>query len=231
MANSIFARISRLFKASAHDALDNIEDPGAIARQMVRDLSAEIAKHEEAVASVVGDQKVLIKKRDEAVTEAAEWNGKAEQAVIAGRDDLATAALERAERAEKNATVYDKSLAHLSPRVDALKGKLAELRRQRDDADNEAEMLDARAKAANATSRAARILGGVGENPVDFDSVRQRVDKIEAGAEALNELAEDKDGINIDAELAALKTTPVADRLAALKSKVGPDAQGAKDGN
>ncbi|EOA3865767.1 PspA/IM30 family protein [Shigella flexneri] len=228
MATSILNRLARLFKARAHDALDNIEDPGAVARQMVRDLAAEIAKHEEAVASVIGDQKVLIKKRDDAKQEAADWNAKAEQAVRVGRDDLATSALERAARAETNGAAFDKSLSILSPRVDALKAKLADLRKKKDDADNEAELLDARAKAANATSRAARILGGVGDNPVDFDSVRERVNKIEAGAEALDELADERSGGNIDAELAALTAAPIADRLAALKTKVSSDAEGVK---
>ncbi|MGC3292925.1 PspA/IM30 family protein, partial [Pseudomonas aeruginosa] len=76
-----------------------------------------------------------------------------------------------------------------------------------------------RAKAANATSPAARILRGVGDNPVDFDSVRERVNKNEAGAEALDELADDRSGGNIDAEQAALTAAPIADRLAALKTK------------
>lgn len=228
MATSILNRFVRLFKARSHDALDNIEDPGAIARQMVRDLAVEITKYEKTVASVIGDQKVLIKKRDDARKEAADWNTKAEQAVRASRDDLATAALERAARAEMNGATFDKALSILSPRVDALKVKLVDLRKQKDDAENEAELLDARAKAANATSLAARILGGVGENPVDFDNMRDRVNKIEAEAEALNELENDRRGGNIDSELADLTAPPIAERLTALKTKVSNNAEGVK---
>lgn len=224
MKISFIERLTRLFKATAHDTLDNLEDPGAIARQMVRDLSVEIAKHEEAVAAVIGDQKVLEKKRDEAKKEADEWNAKAEQAVLAKRDDLALAALERAGRAEASFKAFEKSLAILSPKVEALKAKRAELCKMRDDAEHEAEMLDARAKAANASSRVARILGDVGSNPVDFNSVRERVDKIEARAEALNELAQDP-AMNIEAELAAITTTPAADRLAALKASIDSGSQ------
>lgn len=224
MATSIVKRLVRLIRATAHDTLDTIEDPGATAREMLRELRAEIAKTEEATASVITDQKAIQKKRDAAHATAIDWNAKAEQAVRRQRDDLATAALEYAARAERNVTVFDESLAVLSPRVESLRAKLDELRRRLDDANNEAELLDARAKAANASSRAARVLGDVGDNPVDFDSVRARVDRIEAESEALDELAHEKAGSNIDAELAALTPAPVADRLAALKEKVAAGA-------
>jgi len=224
MANFILTRIARLFRAKAHDALDNIEDPGAVARQMVRELSAGIAQHEETTASVIADQMVLAGKRDTAKKAAAEWNEKAKQAVIAGRDDLAEAALERAGRAERNLASYEKSLSVLTPKVDALKSRLADLRAQRDDADNEAELLDARSKSAKATSRANRLLGGVGDNPVDFNGLRGRVDKIEAASEALGELAREKNGADLDAELAALAVPPVSTRLAALKESVNKQA-------
>ncbi|MFP3709727.1 PspA/IM30 family protein [Paraburkholderia sp. SIMBA_009] len=225
MATSIVKRLVRLIRATAHDTLDTIEDPGATAREMLRELRAEIAKTEEATASVIADQKAIQKKRDAAHAMALDWNAKAEQAVRQQRDDLATAALEYATRAERNVTVYDESLSVLSPRVAALRAKLDELRGKLDDANNEAELLDARAKAASATSRAARVLGNVGDNPIDFDGVRARVDKIEAESEALDELAHDKAGNNIAAELAALTREPVADRLAVLKEKVGAGAE------
>lgn len=217
MANFILTRIARLFRAKAHDALDNIEDPGAIARQMVRELSAGIAEHEETTVSVIADQMVLTGKRDKAKNESSEWNEKAKQAVAAQRDDLATAALERASRAERNLASYEKSLLLLTPKVDALKSRLADLRAQHADADNEAELIDARAKSAKATSRANRLLGGVGDTPVNFDGLRQRVDKIEAASDALGELARDKSGTNLDAELAGLSVPSVSMRLAELK--------------
>lgn len=224
MANSIVKRLLRMIRATAHDTLDNIEDPGATAREMLRELRAEIAKTEEATASVMADQKAIQKKRDEAHAAALDWNQKAEQAVRQQRDDLATAALEYATRAERNVAAYDQSLAILTPRVEALRGKLEELRGKLEDANNESELLDARAKAASASSRAARVLGDVGDNPIDFGSVRARVDKIEAQSEALEQIAYDKAGSNIDAELAKLTRAPVADRLAELKQKVAATA-------
>jgi phage shock protein A len=226
MANSILTRLARFFKASAHDALDNIEDPGANARQMVRELSQNIAKTEEACASVIGDQKLIERKRDAASVESQQWNEKAAQAVQAERDDLARSALQRAEKAERNLAAYDKALTTLTPRVEELKSKLAELRDQRDEAENEVELLDARAKAAKASSTASRILGGVGASPVDFDNVRNRVNKLEADSEALAEVAADKSSLGLDDEFAALGKSSVDDKLAALKSGVNAQGKG-----
>ncbi|WP_321967121.1 PspA/IM30 family protein [Burkholderia cepacia] len=228
MANSIVKRLLRLIRATAHDTLDNIENPGATTREMLRELRAEIAKTEEATASVMADQKAIQKKREDAHAAALDWNQKAEQAVRQQRDDLATAALEYATRAERNVAAYDQSLAILTPRVEALRGKLEELRGKLEDANNESELLDARAKAASASSRAARVLGDVGDNPIDFGSVRARVDRIEAQSEALEQIAHDKAGTNIDAELAKLTRVPVADRLAELKEKVAATANGSE---
>lgn len=225
MANSILTRLARFFKASAHDALDNIENPGANARQMVRELSQNIAKTEEACASVIGDQKLIERKRDTARAEAQQWNEKAEQAVKAQRDDLAKSALQRAGKAEKNLSAYDKALSTLTPRVEELKTKLTQLRDQRDDAENEVELLDARAKAANASSTASRILGGVGASPVDFDSVRNRVNKLEADSEALAEVAADKNGLALESDFSSLGQSSVDDRLAALKTRVNNQTQ------
>lgn len=223
MATSILKRLVRFATGSAHDALDKIEDPGATARQMVRELSAEVAKTEEAVAAVIADQMGLQKKLDAEKEAATSWQAKAKAAVVASRDDLATQALDRATRAERNVTIYEKSLSALTPSVDALKAKLAELRRKRDDAKNETELLEARATSAKAQGRAARILGSVGDNTIDFEGVRERVDKIEAQAGALDMLAQEKAGDGIDAELAKLGVTPVSDRLAALKAEVAAE--------
>jgi phage shock protein A len=228
---SLVKRLLRFFLAASHDVLDNIENAGATARQMVRDLGIQIAKMEEAVATVIADQNVLIKNRDKANLEAADWSNRAEQAVRAGRDDLATLALERGECAEKSSEAFARSLAILSPKVDALKANLDALRRKRDVAATEADVLDARAKAAQATERVARIMGNVGVNPINFDEVRARVDKVEAKADALNELAQGTaKADDITAELDNLGSAGVTTRLAALKKKVAhklvPDQDG-----
>lgn len=223
MTNSIVSRFFRLFKAGANDALDAVEDPGAIARQMVRDFTTEIAKHEEAVVGVIGEQKLLTYKRDAAKTEASDWNAKATQAVKANRDDLARAALERAALAEKKLNTLEKSLSILTPKIDSLKLNLADLRKKKDEADNEASMIAAVATAAKATRSAAQILSGIGSNSVDLHEVRERADRMEASAEAMGALALEKNGGDIDAELAALSDTTVDDRLAVLKAKVQKD--------
>lgn len=225
MANSILTRLIRLFKSSANDALDAVEDPGALARQMVRELASEVARTEEAVAAVLGEYRVLTSKRDEAKSDAEDWNNKAAQAVKGGRDDLATAALERAERAERSLVGYEQSVAMLSPKVAALKAKLTSLRKKKDDAESEADVIAARASAASASSRATRVLGGVGDSPVDFDHVRNRVMHLEATAEALDEVASEKTGARLEAELAALSSSSVADRLAKLKTEAQGGAQ------
>ncbi|CAI2536182.1 PspA/IM30 family protein [Serratia ficaria] len=220
MAIPIVRRILRMFKAQVNDTLDQVEDLGATARQMVRELDTQIANTEEAITSVIADQRLLEKKAQDALKETADWTERAEKAVLANRDDLAKAALKHVERHERNHAAYQSSLDVLSPKVTEIKTKLSQLREQRDDSANQASLFDARVKAADATSRISSILGGVGANPIDFSGIKDRVDQIEARASAKSELASGAGFGDFDAELEALKSTPVDERLADLKKRL-----------
>jgi phage shock protein A len=217
---SILSRLVRVFKGVTNDALDTIEDPGSVARQMVRDLKASITQHEEATAKVSASQKVLQGRYDNATEEVAQWLKKARQAVQAQRDDLAQEALRRVGSAERSQANFKASLDILNPQVEALKLKLEELRTQHDDAENDAILFDARAKAAAASGEATRMLGSVGAAEINFDAVRNRVEQMEAGSAALEELSRDKNGTGVTAELNALGVQSVEQRLQELKQEV-----------
>lgn len=220
MAISILSRLARVFKGVTNDALDTIEDPGSVARQMVRDLKASIKQHEEATAKVSASQKLLQSRYDNASEDVALWLNKAKQAVQAQRDDLAEEALRRAESAEHSQATFKTSLDLLNPQVEALKRNLEELRTQHDNAENDAILFDARAKAAVASGVAIRMLGSVGAAEIDFNAVRDRVELMEASSAALEELSRDKQGDRLTADLNALGTTSIEARLQALKQDV-----------
>src|SRR5215469_2931396 len=97
MAESIFARVSRLLSASVEDAVDRMEQAGgdAVMREAIREADRAIdqvkADHETAMGrrlQAARQQQMLAKKLEE-------LTAKAKFAVAEGRDDLAEAALSR----------------------------------------------------------------------------------------------------------------------------------------
>jgi phage shock protein A len=219
--NSLLSRFIRLFKAKSNDLLDAVEDPGSTARQEVRELQAEIARTEEATAAVIAEQTLAQNKRDACVTKSREWSGKAQAAMSRGDENLATKAIEYAEREQRQADLLTASLDHLAPRVTQLKARLVELRRKKEDAESEVGVLDARARAAQASMRAARVLGSVGDSHVNFDGVRNKVDRLEAQADAMGQIAADKADSTIEGEFTELSALPLSERIAALASRQG----------
>lgn len=208
MADSILKRLLTLFKAKSHDALDAVEDPAALARQMARDLASELDQTEEVVAELIGEHTVLSSKLAESQTEATTWKAKARMALqaIPAREDLATQAMQRANLAVKQSEAYRQTLSLLTPRVEKVKAKLVELRAAKAESDSESLVLTARVRAAGALDKAARLLGGIGETPVDFERVRDQVDLIEAKSDAMNTLAEEKSGEDLEKKFAALQS-------------------------
>src|SRR5204862_1959111 len=97
MAESIFARVSRLLSATVEDAVDRMEQAGgdAVMREAIREADRAIdqvkADHEAAMARRLqaARQQQMLAKRLEELT------AKARFAIAQERDDLAEAALSR----------------------------------------------------------------------------------------------------------------------------------------
>ena len=120
----IFSRISTLFKAEANAAIDKMEDPEKVLNQTIRDMQEQLNSAKTQVAESIAYEKRLKIQYDKAVERAKEWEGKAMQAVNAGRDDLAVEALSRKEEAEKEAAQFRVQWEAQKKGCDQIKEKL-----------------------------------------------------------------------------------------------------------
>ncbi|WP_447874857.1 PspA/IM30 family protein [Serratia fonticola] len=228
MAMSILRRLLRILKANANDAVDQMEDPALLARQMVRDFEVQIGSTEEVVAAVIGQQNLLQKQLEASKKAVSDWNDRAHRAVQAARDDLARTALQYVQRYERNVAFYSNALETLNPKVEDLKSKLATLRDEYEDAKNEVTLLDARAKIADTSGKVSRIMGGVGNNAIDMTKIRSKVDKLEADSAALDSMAKEVSGQDLKKQFDMLGTPHIDQRLEELKKQTssgGSDVQ------
>ncbi|WP_406485153.1 PspA/IM30 family protein [Streptomyces sp. NBC_01563] len=231
---TILGRVTQLAKANINALLDQAEDPQKMLDQLIREYTTNISEAEQAVATTIGNLRLMEQDHQEDVDAAKEWGGKAlaasrkaDELRAAGSaaeadkfDNLAKVALGRQLRSEKEARAAEPTIASQTEVVDRLKSgldqmktKLSELKAKRDE-------LVARAKSAEAQNRmmdsvkSIDVLDPTSELSRFEDKVRREeakaLGKQELAASSLDAQFEQLDSLGDSAEVEA--------RLAALKA-------------
>jgi len=230
---SIFGRIAQLTRANINSLLDQAEDPSKMLDQMVRDYTNSIAEAEEAVATTIGNLRLLEQDHAEDVAAAADWERKAlaasnkadelrssGNAVDADKfDALARVALGKQLTSEKEAMTAEPQIASQTEVVEKLKTGLSGMRSKLDQLAAKRDELNARSKTVEAQTKVADavqsidILDPTSEISRFEDKVRREEAKMlgrqELAASSLDAQFESLDDLGeqteVDARLAALK--------------------------
>ncbi len=219
MAESIFARVSRILSAHVEDTVDQMEQAGgeAVMREAVREADRAIDQVKAQLEAAMGRrlqaarQQQMLAKRLEELTE------KAKFALKEGREDLAEAALSRQIDLEGQVQKLDDVQAQAREEEARLDDGLASLKARK------TQMEDALSAYAIAQREAA--LGGDGPGRPErsaekkVDAAEQAFDRAMSGAGGVGLTRSDAETINRVAEIDGLqKSASVAERLAALKA-------------
>ncbi len=217
----IFSRITDIFKANVNDALDKAEDPEKMLKQMIIEMEESVNKATLAVANAIANEKSLERKREKALAESGDWEKKAMQALQAGREDLAKAALEKKTISEKNAKTLEPIYVQAKETSNKMRDQLNSLKAKLDEARSRQSTLVARSQAAKAQKQIAQSFSGVGSDAFSkFDKYEAKIEQTEAEAEAYGVLANENTGL--DEELKKLESSTTADdELLKLKAKMG----------
>lgn len=217
----IFSRIADIFKANVNDALDKAEDPEKMLKQMVLEMEESVNKATFAVAQAIANEKSLERKIAKAQEQSRDWQQKALQALQAGREDLARAALEKKALADRNAAdlqpIYEQAkatTAKLRQQLDQLKAKLDEARSRQS-------TLIARSQAAKAQKQIAQTFSGVGADAFSkFDKFEGKIEQLEAEATAFEQLAGESTSLEQEFKMLG-SSSAVEEELAKLKASLG----------
>ena len=222
----IFGRISTIFKSEANAAIDKLEDPEKMLNQTIRDMQEQLTQAKSQVAESIAFEKKLKMQMDKALENAKEWETKAMTAVNAGRDDLAEQALQRQQECQKEADRLRVQWQQQKEGCEKIRAKLKAMTDKIEEAKRKKGLLVAQAKRAEASKTINKTLANLnGAGAFDtFDRMAEKVENMEAEAQAAEDLAEDfttsrklEDEINDLSSSAA----PASDALAALKAKMG----------
>ncbi len=221
----IFSRLGTLIKSNLNDLISRAEDPQKMLNQIVLDMQNQLVEAKKQVAVSIADEKRLKKQLDEQGELSKEWERKAMMAVRAGDDTLAKEALRRKQEHDGQVAEYAKQWDLQKQAVDKLKEQLRTLNDKIEEAKRKKNVLIARQKRAEAQRAIQDTMRGLSDtNAFDtFDRMAQRVDQIEAEAEASTELGGELTGDTLASKFKALESTGVgADAaLNELKAKMG----------
>lgn len=230
---SIFGRIGQLLKANVNALIDAAEDPQIMLDQLVRDYDSALADAESAIATTIGNLRLMEQDHAEDLEAAADWGRKAlaasaradqfraagDQASADKFDNLAKVALGRQIAEENEAKAVAPTIAAQTQVVDKLKAGLEGLRGKRQELVAKRDELVARSKAAAAQAQVADAIKSIDvmDPTSDLGRFEEKIRREEARVLGQQEIAastldaqfealEDNDrAIEIEARLAELK--------------------------
>jgi phage shock protein A len=220
----IFSRLAQLIKSNLNDLISRSEDPEKMLNQVVLDMNNQLVEAKKQVAASIADEKRLAKQFDQEAANAQEWERKAMLALRAGNEPLAKEALARKrEYDELTATLKDQWTKQKTA-VEQLKKALRLLNDKIEEAKRKRNVLVARKKRAEAQRAIQETMSGLRDQSAfeTFDRMSQKIDQIEAEAEAESDLAEEYSGDTLSSQFQQLERTRTGDDdLVALKRKMG----------
>ncbi len=183
-------RLVRAIKANLNALISKAENPEKMLNQLITEMNSQLIESKKRVAQAIADEKKLerqVKKNEEL---AREWEAKAITAVKAGEDDLAKEALLRKQEYENFALQYRKELDAQQEAVAKLKESLRGLQLKIDEAQRKKNLLIARAKRAETQKKVHETIGNMTDTSAfeAFDRMAEKVEELEAEAEAASEL-------------------------------------------
>ena len=220
----IFSRLAQLIKSNINDLISKSEDPEKMLNQVVLDMNNQLVEAKKQVAASIADEKRLAKQAEQELANSAEWERRAMMALRAGNEDLAKEALNRKKEHDQLAQTFKDQWQKQKDAVEKLKTALRMLNDKIEEAKRKKNVLIARKKRAEAQKAIQETMSGLKDQSAfeTFDRMSQKIDQIEAEAEAGEELAEEYTGDVLAHKFSNLeKTAGADDELAALKRKMG----------
>src|SRR5580698_1611998 len=220
----IFSRLAQLIKSNLNDLISRSEDPEKMLNQVVLDMNNQLVEAKKQVAASIADEKRLAKQFEQETANSQEWERRAMMALRAGNEALAKEALARKREYDELAATLKDQWTKQKTAVEQLKKALRLLNDKIEEAKRKRNVLIARKKRAEAQRAIQETMSGLRDQSAfeTFDRMSQKIDQIEAEAEAESDLAEEYTGDTLSSQFQQLERTHTGDDdLVALKRKMG----------
>ena len=204
----ILTRIFNLFRATTSDLLDKAEDPEKMIKQMISDLEAQKKKAKEQMTEALALQKRLERDTEKEHQEAEKWEQKAILAVQNEKDDLAKEALTRKNEHLRRALDFEKQLEMHRNNADSLKESYQTMEDKIDEIKRKQGLLSVKQKQAEAQENIYKTIEGLGDTSGIMDTIEraeEKVENLQARAEAYQEISMESDQENLEKKFKELE--------------------------
>jgi phage shock protein A len=182
----LWARLTRVFRASTGAALDRIENPELVLQQTIRDMRDRVPELNNSVAQVMATERLLLKNHENLEKQVVDLDSKIKASVKMGRDDIATAYIGQLQQAQLDKERTGAQLEHASlASKQALKARdnyVLNMKKRT----AEAMQLISAAKQAKLQEQLAQTMEtfNIGDDASTFNEMREKIDRRVAAAEA-----------------------------------------------
>jgi phage shock protein A len=229
----LLSRLSMVIKAKFSKLLDRAEDPGETLDYSYEKQLELLQNVKRGVADVVTAKKRLELQTNTLEQSVVKLETQARQALGAGREDLARAALERKSAVQQQLQGLDQQVQGLQSQQEKLVASERQLSAKIEAFRSQKEVIKAQYSAAEAQVRIGEAASGIGEQMADtglaIQRARDKTEQMTARAAAVEELIEagtledfTSDQTALDRELAQLASqSQVESELEKMKAEVG----------
>ncbi len=220
----LFARLARLIKSNINALISGAENPEKLLNQLIVEMHEQLQAAKKQVAGAIADEKRLARQVDQQAELASGWEKKAMLAVRAGNDELAKEALARKKEHDGLTAQYREQWQKHKAAVDQLKLALRALNGKIEEAKRKKGVLIARKKRAEAQAAIHQTMSGIRNASAfeTFDRMAERIEHMEAQAEASAQIAEEYEGDVLAHQFRELEQGAGADQeLLELKRRMG----------
>lgn len=210
-----FQRLGQVVRANINSLVNAAEDPEKILEQAVEDMQHDLIELRQSVAQAIATQKRTERQAAQAQTTADEWQKRAELALQKGDESLARDALTRRKSYQDTAQTLRSQMDQQKGIVETLRQNMVTLERKLAEAKTKKDMYIARARSAKASQQLNEMLSRTGTSRATqaFERMEEKVIELEARSEAIAELGQDNleqrfadlEGMDVEAELSAMK--------------------------
>ena len=145
---SIFRRLFKVGEAKANEMIDSMEKPELMLEQAIRDKTKQISEAKKSVMQVIATERQTRAQLLKEQNEKGNWENKAQQALIAGNEELAVKALNRANEYEQKATQLEQTWKAQKQSVDQLKVEIVKMEDELSEFKRNKDFIIAQAKTA-----------------------------------------------------------------------------------